>query len=72
MIQELDEDGGGVIGGRRGGCGAHVSSWGWRVRCTGAGREDGRPGMGWVRDPKRAAYNAVYKRTTFSVWDLFR
>ena len=33
---------------------------------------DGRPGMGWVRDPKRAAYNAVYKRTTFSVWDLFR
>ena len=68
----LDEDGGGVVGGRRGGCGAHVSSWGWRVRCTGAGREDGRPGMGWVRDPKRAAYNAVYKRTTFSVWDLFR
>ncbi|VWX47723.1 hypothetical protein MICRO116_650012 [Micrococcus sp. 116] len=68
----LDEDGGGVVGGRRGGCGGHVSSWGWRVRCTGAGREDGRPGMGWVRDPKRAAYNAVYKRTTFSVWDLFR
>jgi len=28
--------------------------------------------MGWVRDPKRAARNAVYKRTTFSVWDLFR
>ncbi|MCV7560809.1 MULTISPECIES: hypothetical protein [Micrococcus] len=42
------------------------------MRCAGAGREDGRPGMGWVRDPKRAAYNAVYKRTTFSVWDLFR
>ena len=32
----------------------------------------GRPGMGWLRDPKRAARNAVYKRTTFSVWDLFR
>ncbi|MCJ2194591.1 hypothetical protein MUG60_08000 [Kaistella montana] len=28
--------------------------------------------MGWVRNPKRAAYNAVYKRTTFSLWDLFR
>ncbi|MDY6054852.1 hypothetical protein [Micrococcus sp.] len=32
----------------------------------------GRPGMGWLRDPKRAARNAVYQRTTFSVWDLFR
>lgn len=32
----------------------------------------GRPGMGWLRDPKRAARNAVYRRTHFSVWDLFR
>lgn len=32
----------------------------------------GRKGMGWLRDPKRAAYNAVYRRTTFSVMDLFK
>lgn len=32
----------------------------------------GQRGMGWLRDPKRAARNAVYRRTTFSVWDLFR
>jgi hypothetical protein len=32
----------------------------------------GKPGMGVVKNPKRAARNAVYKRTTFSIWDLFR
>lgn len=32
----------------------------------------GRKGMGWVRNPKKAAYNKVYKKTTFSLWDLFR
>lgn len=32
----------------------------------------GRKGMGWVRNPKKAAYNKVYKMTTFSLWDLFR
>lgn len=32
----------------------------------------GKPGMGWLRDPKRAAYNATYRRTTFSLRDLFR
>lgn len=32
----------------------------------------GKPGMGWVKDPKRAARNAVYKRTTFSLWDIFK
>lgn len=30
----------------------------------------GRRGMGLVRDPKRAVRNAVYHRTTFSIWDL--
>ena len=31
----------------------------------------GRKGMG-VLHPKRAIYNKVYKRTTFSIWDLFK
>lgn len=29
----------------------------------------GKKGMGWVNDPKRAAYNKVYNKTTFSVVD---
>ena len=29
-------------------------------------------GMGFVKNPKRAAKGAIYRRTTFSVWDLFR
>lgn len=32
----------------------------------------GKKGMGWIRDPKRAMYNKVYKKTTFSIWDLFK
>ena len=32
----------------------------------------GKKGMGWIRDPKKAAYNKVYKKTTFSLWDLFK
>ena len=32
----------------------------------------GKKGMGWIKDPTRAARNAVYRRTTFSVWDLFK
>lgn len=32
----------------------------------------GKKGMGWLRNPKKAAYNAVYRRTTFSIWDLFK
>lgn len=27
-------------------------------------------GAGWVTNPKRAAYNRVYSRTTVSVWSL--
>lgn len=32
----------------------------------------GKKGMGWIKDPKRAAYNKVYKKTTFSWRDLFK
>lgn len=32
----------------------------------------GRKGMGWVTNPRKALYNKVYRRTTFSLWDLFR
>lgn len=31
----------------------------------------GRRGMGWIKDPERAAKNAIYKRTTFGWKDLF-
>ena len=32
----------------------------------------GQKGMGWIKDPKKAAYNKVYKKTAFSLWDLFK
>lgn len=32
----------------------------------------GREGVGWVTNPKKALYNKVYKKTTFSFWDLFK
>lgn len=32
----------------------------------------GKKGMGWIKDPKKAAYNKVYKKTTFSIFDLFK
>ncbi|MDN6194390.1 MAG: hypothetical protein L0J48_05990 [Alkalibacterium sp.] len=32
----------------------------------------GKKGMGWLKNPKKAAYNKVYKKTTFSFWDLFK
>lgn len=28
-------------------------------------------GWGWLTKPKKAAYNRVYSRTTWSIWDLF-
>lgn len=31
----------------------------------------GKKGMGWIKNPKKAAYNKVYKKTTFSVSDIF-
>jgi hypothetical protein len=27
-------------------------------------------GYGWITDPKRAAYNRVYNRTTISAWSI--
>ena len=32
----------------------------------------GKKGMGWARNPKRAAYNKVYKKTTFSIFNIFK
>lgn len=32
----------------------------------------GKKGMGWIKDPKKAAYNKVYKKTSFSFMDLFK
>ncbi len=32
----------------------------------------GKKGMGWIKNPKKAAYNKVYKKTTSSLWDLFK
>ena len=29
-------------------------------------------GWGWLTNPRKAAYNRVYNRTTFSVWTLLR
>lgn len=29
-------------------------------------------GAGWLTDPKKAAYNRVYNRTSVSVWSLLR
>ena len=32
----------------------------------------GAKGRGWVTHPKKAAYNKVYKKTTFSIFDIFK
>lgn len=32
----------------------------------------GKKGMGWINNPKKALYNKVYKKTTFSIFDLFK
>jgi len=32
----------------------------------------GRKGMGWITNPKKAAYNKVYNKTTFSIWDILK
>jgi hypothetical protein len=29
-------------------------------------------GWGWLSNPKKAAYNRVYNRTTVSIWTLLR
>ena len=32
----------------------------------------GKKGVGWVKNSKKAAYNKVYNKTTFSIWDIFK
>ena len=32
----------------------------------------GKKGMGWITNPKKAAYNKIYNKTTFSIFDLFK
>lgn len=32
----------------------------------------GQKGMGWLTNPKKAAYNKVYRKTTFSIFDIFK
>ena len=32
----------------------------------------GKKGMGWLKKPKKAAYNKVYNKTSFSLSDLFK
>lgn len=51
-----------------------------RARTTGAAKRKitralipgyGKKGSGWIKNPKKAAYNAIYHRTTFSLFSLF-
>ena len=32
----------------------------------------GKKGSGWIKNPKKAAYNKVYHKTSFSLFDLFK
>lgn len=32
----------------------------------------GKKGTGAAKNPKRAAKNKIYKKTTFSIWDIFK
>lgn len=32
----------------------------------------GKGGAGWIKNPKRAAYNKIYNKFTFSISDLFK
>lgn len=32
----------------------------------------GKKGMGFVKNPKQSVKNKVYKKTTFSIFDLFK
>lgn len=32
----------------------------------------GKKGMGLINNPKKAIHNKIYKKTTFSFWDLFK
>jgi hypothetical protein len=32
----------------------------------------GKKGTGIIKDPKKAIYNRVYKKTSFSIFDIFK
>lgn len=32
----------------------------------------GKKGMGIIKDPKKALYNKIYSKLTFSIFDLFK
>ncbi len=32
----------------------------------------GKSGMGFVKNPKKSINDKIYKKTTFSLWDLFK
>ena len=32
----------------------------------------GKKGTGWIKNPKKAAYNKIYRKTTFSIFDIFK
>lgn len=32
----------------------------------------GKKGMGWIKNPKKAAYNKMYQKTSFRIFDLFK
>lgn len=32
----------------------------------------GKKGMGYINDPSRAVKNKIYKKTTFSIFDVFK
>ena len=32
----------------------------------------GKKGVGFVKNPKQSIKNKIYKKTTFSFWDLFK
>ncbi|WP_298845915.1 hypothetical protein [Clostridium sp.] len=32
----------------------------------------GMKGMGYIKNPERAIKNKTYKKTTFSIWDIFK
>ena len=32
----------------------------------------GKKGIGFIKNPKKSVNNKIYKKTTFSIWDLFK
>lgn len=32
----------------------------------------GKKGSGWIKNPKKATYNKIYSKTSFSIWDIFK